>query len=106
LKLTYDEPLSNLAFNFNLRRYMAEEEPPPQVGRCRSKRDETSIESAWFQRLKLMYDELLSSVAMNINLSRYTWVDEADAEGPGFDEAGRCRLTLSNPSLNRLELSA
>ena len=44
LKLKCDEPLSNVAFNFNLRRYTAEYlasppppeySPPPLVGRCR-----------------------------------------------------------------------
>jgi len=46
LKLTYDKPLSNFAFKFNLRRYMKAEAPskptmPPkllylsEVGRCK-----------------------------------------------------------------------
>jgi hypothetical protein len=63
LKLKCDEPLSNAAFNFNVRRYTTASAGQgevtvgamPMVGRCRLKRVETDIERTWFQRLKLQY---------------------------------------------------
>jgi len=70
------------------------------------------------KRLKLKYDILLSSFAFKCNMCRYIMegaerghvaVEAADASAAAFVEAlpvGRCRLTLSNPSPNRLELSA
>jgi hypothetical protein len=60
------------------------------------------------KRLKLKFDDLVSIFAFNVKLRRY-------AEGAGgFSEkhgraaaaAGRCRLTLSIRSCNRLKVSA
>jgi hypothetical protein len=52
------------------------------------------------ERLKPKLDTLLSASAFKFSLRRYSMADVAHAE------VGRCRLTLSNPSRNRLELSA
>jgi len=91
----------------------------PSVGRCRFKRVETSVESAWFQRLKLEYDELLSNLAFNLNLRRYTsgWQDVSQADllaliAPYYARpdltrdhkrkqllVGRCSLPVSKPVL-------
>ena len=43
-----------------------------EVGRCRLKCVESTVESAWSQRLKVEYNEPLSSFAFNVNLRRYT----------------------------------
>ena len=41
------------------------------AGWCMLKRVESSVESAWFQRLKLTYNEPLSKFAFNLNLRPY-----------------------------------
>jgi len=48
------------------------------------------------KRLKLKHDGPLSNFAFKFNLRRYSKVDEQGFEQ--MDNAGRCRLTLSNPS--------
>ena len=102
LKLKSDEPLSNFAFKFNLRRYtlaqrdaqLAQSEAMlaqsnaillrerearawevGEVGQCRLTL--VSIKTIvgkrlWFQRLKLQYDEPLSNFAFNFNLRRFS----------------------------------
>jgi hypothetical protein len=56
------------------------------VGRCKLKRVESRVESAWFERLKLRYDKLLSSFAFNFNLRRYNaaadWLDALESAPP------------------------
>jgi len=76
------------------------------VGRCRLKRVETRVESAWFQRLKLGYDEPLSNFAFILNLRRYTagcMVEELRAKGDQalrqYSVVGRCRLKRVDPSV-------
>ena len=97
LKLMYDEPLSKIAFNFNLCRYylcrdVLQLQATPEFRFYRGKTQvhvmrgasktklgwaaqvdsiKTSVESAWFQRLKLKCDEVLSRFAFNLNLRRY-----------------------------------
>jgi len=63
------------------------------------------------QRLKQNYDNLVSIFALNFNLRRYTKataVTDAKAAAATATAArvGRCKLTLSNPCWNRLEVSA
>ena len=79
MNLKYDGPLSNFAFNCNLRRYTTEEEKawpyPTTVGQCRltpgfCSRPQLAFRN--FQRLKLKYDELLSSFAINCKLRHYS----------------------------------
>jgi hypothetical protein len=59
LKLTCDEALSNVAFNFNLRRYIEEERHGVlrrggvEVGRCRLNSVEARADRDCFQSLKL-----------------------------------------------------
>jgi hypothetical protein len=63
--------------------------------------------------LKLTYDEPLSSFAFKFNLRRYNLDIKPSHEEVAFGKvhvnapkAGRCRLTLSITSVNRLEVSA
>ena len=63
--------------------------------------------------LKPICDEPLSNFAFKFILRRYTMgvpiheIDERlDRLPPLLRKVGRCRLTLSNPSRNRLELSS
>jgi len=49
------------------------------------------------KRLKLKYDEWPSNFGFNFNLRRY--IEAAEKR----NKVGRCSLTLSNPSLKRLE---
>ena len=108
LKLKHDVPPLNFAFNLKLRRYTvaSEAEEDNEVGRCRLKRVETRVESAWFQRLKLGYDEPLSNFAFILNLRRYTagcMVEELRAKGDQalrqYSVVGRCRLKRVDPSV-------
>jgi len=46
-----------------------------KVGRCRLKRVESRVESAWFLRSTLAHDKLLLSFALNFNLRSYTTSD-------------------------------
>jgi len=77
LKLKYDEPLPNLAFNFNLHRYNMLV-VDSQVGRCRLNPVDARVESAWFHRLKLKHEKQISSFAFNLNLRRYRQDDGAN----------------------------
>jgi len=54
------------------------------------------------KRLKLKHDELLWHFAFRFNLRRYIKRVLAQQQ----PVVGRCRLTLSSPRRNRLELSA
>jgi len=85
LKQKYDEPLSNFAFNFNLRRYSkaaaAKRDKAACVG-CGVDDDhgravqvgpiKPKSKSPGTKRLKLKYHKLLSSFAFKFNLRRYT----------------------------------
>ena len=104
MKVKYDEPLSNAAFNFNVRRYTAGDVGyfllHDLVGRCRLTRLTASkpelkarLVSAINQRLKLKCDEPLSNVAFNVNVRHYDLevkcvhpylYDEAQVVGPGM----------------------
>ena len=107
MKLKCDEPLSNAAFDFNLRRFTKEYQiklvrpyrpppspppplkpsPPPGWGGAGWLYKNTSWKRAWFQRLKLKCDEALSNVAFNFNVRRYTREDAQPAvPGPALAE--------------------
>jgi hypothetical protein len=64
------------------------------------------------KRLKPEHGNMLSNFAFNFKLRRYSkaamnLLATMLAMNPfGHQLVGRCRLTLSNPSSNRLELSA
>jgi hypothetical protein len=75
LKLKCVEPLSNVAFNFNVRRYMTVFNELLSLGRAvlsRLNPVDARVESAWFQRLKPRYDESLSKFAFNFKLRPYS----------------------------------
>jgi len=58
------------------------------------------------KRLKLECDEPLSKLGFKFNLRRYSWDSRMDTSSAAAGiEAGRCRLTLSNPLWKRLERS-
>jgi hypothetical protein len=112
LKLKCDEPLSNVAFNFNVRRYREEchtldralaalvADLQAKVGRCRLK---LSVESTWFQRLNPKYDEPFSNFAFNFNLRRYSKdeaLDQLTVDVTKYRKVWRCRL---NPVEARVE---
>jgi hypothetical protein len=131
LKLKCDEPLSNVAFNFQraplhpgtttsrrtgrrlLRVLLV-------VGRCSlTVSNPVLIESAaWFQstRLKLKYDQLLSSFAFKFNLRHCMAEDHSTSQaamrrviinaGMLCDVAGRCRSPVSKYVLNAPTVSA
>jgi hypothetical protein len=61
------------------------------------------------KRLKLESDEPLSTFGFKIDLRRYTTAQALELAAGlkvSGDPVGRCRLTLSNPHSNRLELIA
>jgi hypothetical protein len=128
LKLRCDEPLSNFAFKFNLRRCIMDTAQKLQgrhkkkhvfpinllvskVGRCRLTVSKPELKAFLVQRFKLKCDEMLLNCAFNFNVRRYTKVPGGGgADDVNFmgiitnrkdDEVGRCRLTVS-----KLELKA
>jgi len=80
LKLKYDEPLSNFAVKFMLRRYSevlqkgGKHMPgvPPKVRRCRLTVSNPALKAPMVQLLKLEYDGTISNFAFNFNSRRYT----------------------------------
>jgi hypothetical protein len=80
LKLKCDEPLTNSAFKFNLRRYTTVLQCADAIQVRRRSSEETKGEWGGTS------EDVVVSVAV--------------------DEVGRCRLTLSNPRRKRLELTA
>ena len=76
-KPEYDEPLSNIAFKFNVRRYI-------EVRRCRFDPIKCESNAPGTKRLKLNYDILLSSFAFYFNLRHYTG-GRLPAQMPGAD---------------------
>jgi len=99
LKLAYDGLLSNFAFKFNLRRYTKD------TLDMEKKLNETvkAIPMSEFRRaLENLQDAARKKLASRAVFWNYTL-----AKSPLETHlVGRCRLTLSNPSCNRLELSA
>jgi len=90
MKLTYNEALSNFGFHVKLRRYTkAKRAAISKVWRCSLKPVETSIESAWYQRLKPKDVELGSKFAYDFKLRRYTkvWRSVAWPEPPHPEDA-------------------
>ena len=80
MKLKCDEPLSNVAFNFNVRRYTGARGGGGAAncgGAAQVDSIKTRVESApgvCNQRLKQKCDEPLSNAAFDFNLRRYTAV--------------------------------
>ena len=78
LNLTYDKPLSNFAFKFNLRRYTVVK---PMAGRRHRHQHgrpvqldpiKPNLKPPGTERLKLKCDVLLSTFALKFNLCRYS----------------------------------
>jgi hypothetical protein len=69
--------------------------PQQPVGRCKLKRLETRVESAWIKRLIRKHSKPLSSFAFNLNLRRYR---PGDTGGDFFDGAagGAMRVSLAS----------
>ena len=126
LKLKCDEQLSNVAFNFNVRRYNKVEARRTQVvikqvsnkwrlalkrlqhnvvGRCRLKtmsKPVFKVPMAWSQRLNLQYDETLSNFAAKLNVCRYN----KEEEEAGRTREEEARLHGEEEEVNRLLLLA
>ena len=71
MNLKYYGPLSDVAFNCNLRHYNEVQEIRNEVGRCRLTLVSTvdpTLAFRGFQRLKLKHDIPVSDVAFNFNL--------------------------------------
>jgi hypothetical protein len=105
LKLEYNEPLSNFAFKFNLRRYTMDllNELPAfntsalTVGRCRLTLSKPVLKPPGTQRLKLNCHMLLSTFAFIFNLRRYTTGPSWRGPSPGQVAYGKGRRPL-NPA--------
>jgi len=109
LKLKYDEPPSNFAFNFNLRRstkggsYAGEFRRGVfngmglKVGRCRLPVSKPVLKAQrlWYQRLKLQYDETLSNFAFKFNLRRYIKFLRSGAVKSGRFQARPCAKRMA-----------
>jgi hypothetical protein len=107
LNLKCDEPLSNVAFNFNVRRYTkalyVETIGNPRfsvpdfsalkAGRCRLNPVDARVESAGIKRLKLRYDEPLSNFAFNFSLRRYIKAAASSPPPPGAGAKGEASVT-------------
>jgi len=80
------ELLSSLAFNFNLRRYRLESEPPaPSTPPGRAVQVDPikpTLKPTGTKRLKFNFDELLSTSAFKFNLRRYISVAAAPPSPP------------------------
>jgi len=134
LKLKCDEPLSNVAFNFNLRRFIL-----VAAGRARRRRHgavarpagaeprgaaarrhgravqvhpiKATLKPPGTRRLKLKYYQLPSSFAFKFYLRRFTMAALAAEDSAVCDAAAeflvrRCRLTVSKPVLKAPMVSA
>ena len=66
---------------------------------------EPTLKAPGNKRLKQPHDEALSSFAFKFNLRRYSMAQLAPQQKDKY-KVRRCRLTLSSPCCNRLELSA
>jgi len=111
LKLKFEEPLSDFALNFKLRRYIEEEQFKHRAGVKRAHAEAAKVGAVQLDpirpvskppgtmRLKQKHGSLLSSFAFKSNLRHYTKErTEIQAEfAVERDEVRRCRLTLSNP---------
>jgi hypothetical protein len=80
LKLQYDEPLSNFADNFRLRRYnplsdRVQAETCIALGRALQVEPmKPMLKAPGTKRSKLKHDEPPAKFAFNSNLRRYSWV--------------------------------
>jgi len=95
LKLICDDPLSDFAFKFNLRRYNLYNfrRRCMNRGSCSGGHShgravqvdsiKPKLKASGNKRLKLKYDELLSNFAFNFNLRRFTTAAAARGGGAG-----------------------
>jgi hypothetical protein len=93
LKLKRDEPLSNFAFNLNLRRYIAAE--AKSLAAHAKMDDDTSV--ARIAQLTKQLNYLKTEQQRLKDLAEKADLFHADKESAA--KVGRCRLTVSKPEL-------
>ena len=100
MKLRYDGPLSNLAFNFNLRRYTVVAKTTARlqnidgvykVGRCRLSISKPVLKALMVSEHEIKCDALHSNFALIFNLRRYN----KDPSAELYELTGRRKYVLS-----------